>query len=101
MDKRESERQGVRKITEIFAGVHTPAMLSAVARVGPMDKVRNAVDPECSVGEALTGVAQRATIDVGNGCKPGDTARHAVGMDGKGRKYGGDRDGPLQKRNKD
>lgn len=61
-----------------------------------MDKVQNAVDPECSVVEAHTGVAQSATIGVGNGCKPGDTARHAVGMDGKGRKYGGDRDGPLK-----
>jgi hypothetical protein len=90
----------MRTLPAILAGVLLMTMVVA-AHAGPVDKAKNAVDPDCTVGKAVKGAAQRATIGVGNRCKPGETARDTVGLDGKDKKKDGDRDGPLAKRKKD
>jgi hypothetical protein len=89
------------KIAAMLAGVLLTTMITAAAQAGPVDKAKNAVDPDCSVGKAVKGAAQRATIGVGNRCKAGETARDTVGLDGKDKKKDGDREGPLAKRKKD
>lgn len=51
----------MRKIPAILAGMLVPVMLAAAAHAGPVDKARDAVDPDCSVGKAVKG--GRATGD--------------------------------------
>lgn len=65
---------------------------------GPLDKARQAVDPDCTAGKAVKGAAMKATVGVGNRCSVAETARDVTGTDGKNRK--GDKDGdggPLRK----
>lgn len=90
----------MRKIPVILACIVMLAM-AAAARAGPVDKARNAVDSECSVGKAVKGAAQRATSGVGNRCKLGEDARDTVGLDGNDGNKHGESGGPLKKRNKD
>lgn len=74
------------------------ALVAAVAGnagAGPVSAAKDAVDPDCTVGKAVKGAAERATVGVGNRCKPGETARDAVGLDGKK-----DRDKHERKRKK-
>jgi hypothetical protein len=72
---------------------------TAIAHAGPVAKTKDAVDPDCTVGKAAKGAAERATVGVGNRCKPAETARDAVGIDNK--KKHGKNDGPLPKPLKD
>ncbi len=85
-------------ITVILAGIFIVAIFAAPAHAGPVDKARNTIDPDCSVGKAVKGAAQRATIGVGNRCKPGKTARDTAGMDGNDRNKNADREGPIKRR---
>ncbi len=67
---------------------------------GPVGKAKSAVDPDCSVGKAAKGAVERSTVGVGNRCKPGETARDVVGVDGNKKKHGKN-DGPLNGRDND
>jgi hypothetical protein len=73
-------------------------LIAGVAHAGPVSKTKDAIDPDCTVGKAVKGAAERATVGVGNRCKPGETARDAVGLDGKDER---DTDGGPLKREKD
>ena len=68
--------------------------LGGVAHAGPVGKAKDAVDPDCTVGKAVKGAAERSTVGVGNRCKPAETARDAVGVDKKHNKD----NGPIKKR---
>lgn len=68
--------------TTILAAVLVAAV-AGNADAGPVSAAKDAVDPDCTVGKAAKGAAERATVGVGNRCKPGETARDAVGLDGK------------------
>ena len=79
------------------------AMEVRVALGGPLD-------PECTPGKAAKGAAERATVGVGNRCKPGeavtDTTKRALGVEDKGpiekhRDNDNDKDGGLLKNNKE
>lgn len=62
------------------------ALVAAVAGnagAGPVSAAKDAVDPDGTVGKAVKGATERATVGVGNRCKPGETTRDAVGLDGK------------------
>ena len=73
--------------------------IGGVAYAGPVAKTKDAVDPDCTVGKAAKGAAERGTVGVGNRCKPAETARDVVGADGK--KKHGKNDGPLKKQGND
>jgi hypothetical protein len=72
--------------------------LTGGAHAGPVNKAKNAVDPDCSVGKAAKGAVERSTVGVGNRCKPAETARDVVGVD---KKKHGKGDGPLKKQAND
>lgn len=73
--------------------------VNGTALAGPVSSAKDAVDPDCTVGKAVKGTAQRATVGVGNRCKPGETARDVVGIDGHDKR---DKDhGKTKKRNND
>lgn len=72
------------------------AAVAGTASAGPVSAAKDAVDPDCTVGKAAKGAAERATVGVGNRCKPGETARDAVGLDGK--KDRDKRDGKRRKK---
>ena len=73
------------------------ALAFTAADAGPLDKAKNAVDPDCTPAKAAKGAAMRATVGVGNRCDVAETARDVTGLDGRKN----DRDGPLAKRRKD
>jgi hypothetical protein len=76
-------------------------LLAGGASAGPLDRAKNAVDPDCTPGKAAKGAAMRATVGVGNRCDVGETARDVTGIDDRvdGRNKKGD--GPLAKRRND
>lgn len=59
------------------------------------------IDPDCTVEKGLKGAAAKAAIGVGGRCKPGevaaDSAKRAVGVDGKKKK---EKDGLVKKAGK-
>jgi hypothetical protein len=71
--------------------------LAVTADAGPVGKAKDAVDPDCTVGKAAKGAVERSTVGVGNRCKPAETARDAVGVDGK-KKNRSKNDGPRKTR---
>jgi hypothetical protein len=67
----------------------------------PLERAKDAVDPDCNVAKAARGAATKAVVGVrGNRCDVGETARDTLGIDDRdhGKKNG---DGPLKKRRKD
>ena len=75
--------------------------VTAAAQAGPLDKAKDAVDPDCTPGKAAKGAAERATVGVGNRCKAGETTRDTLGVDDKRKKDDGDGNGPLNKSKND
>jgi hypothetical protein len=69
--------------------------LGGIAHAGPVAKTKNAVDPDCTVGKAVKGAAERSTVGVGNRCKPAETARDVVGVDNVKKPKKGN--GPIKK----
>ena len=67
------------------------------AHAGPVGKTKDAVDPDCTVGKAVKGAAERAAVGVGNRCKTAETARDTLGVDKKHDKD----NGPVGKRRND
>ena len=76
------------------------ALGATVATAGPLDKAKNAVDPDCTPGKAAKGAAMKATVGIGNRCGVAETARDVSGVDDRvdGRKGG--KDGGLLMRKK-
>jgi hypothetical protein len=63
---------------------------------GIVDKAKDAVDPDCTVGKAVKGAATKAVVGIrGNRCDAGETARDTLGIDDRERRDE-DRDGPLK-----
>lgn len=89
----------MRNIWIVTAALAATLAFAGVAHAGPIAKTKDAIDPECTVGKAAKGAAERATVGVGNRCKPGETARDAVGID-NGSKHG-KHNGPLNKKDND
>jgi hypothetical protein len=74
--------------------------LSGPALAGPLDKAKEAVDPDCNVAKAARGAATKAVVDVrGNRCDVGETTRDTLGIDDRDRKK--DDGGPFKNRGKD
>jgi hypothetical protein len=70
--------------------------LSAGVLAEPLEKAKDAVDPDCTVGEAVKGTATKAIVGVrGNRCDVGETARDTLGIDDRERRDE-DHDGPLK-----
>jgi len=62
---------------------------------GPLEKAKQAVDPDCNVAKAARGAATKAVIGIrGNRCDAGETARDTLGIDDRDSK---NNDGPLKK----
>lgn len=55
------------------------------AYAGPIDRAKDAVDPDCTVAKAAKGAARKAVIGIGNRCDVAETARDVTGVDGKGK----------------
>jgi hypothetical protein len=91
--------KNMRTIWTVAAALAATLTLAGVAFAGPVAKTKDAVDPDCTVGKAVKGAAERAAVGVGNRCKPGETARDVVGIDNK--KKSGKNDGPLKNRDGD
>jgi hypothetical protein len=73
-------------------------VLAGTALAGPVEKARNAVDPDCSVGKAARGAATKAVVGVrGNRCDAGETMRDTLGVDDQDRNKRDD-DGLQRKR---
>ena len=70
--------------------------LAGPALAGPIEKTKEAVDPNCDVGKAAKGAAMKATVGVGNRCGVGETTRDTLGIDDKGGKKKDD-GGPVKK----
>jgi hypothetical protein len=86
----------MRTIWTLTVALAATLTLASVTHAdGPVGKAKDAVDPDCTVGKAAKGAVERSTVGVGNRCKPGETARDAVGIDNK--KKRGKNDGPLKK----
>ena len=85
----------MRMIWTVTVALAATLTIGGVAYAGPVAKTKDAVDPDCTVGKAAKGAVERGTVGVGNRCKPGETARDVVGVDGK--KKHGKNDGPLKK----
>jgi hypothetical protein len=80
----------------LVAGVLLAVAGPALA-AGPLEKAKDAVDPDCTVGKAAKGAATKAVVGIrGNRCDAGETMRDTIGIDGRdgGRN---DDDGPLKK----
>jgi len=78
-------------IAGLLLAVAGPALAA-----GPLEKAKDAVDPDCTVGKAAKGAATKAVVGVrGNRCDAGETMRDTLGVDGRGNKN--DDDGPLKK----
>ena len=78
------------------------ALATTVAAAGPLDKAKNAVDPDCTPGKAAKGAAMNATVGIGNRCGIAETARDVTGVDDRvdGRQDD-NRGGPLRRAGKD
>jgi hypothetical protein len=74
------------------------ALAATQAVAGPLDKAKNAVDPDCTPAKAAKGAAMKATVGVGNRCNVAETARDVTGIDDRVDGRNKDRDGPLAKR---
>jgi hypothetical protein len=73
-------------------------VLAGSALAEPLEKAKNAVDPDCDVGKAARGAATKAVVGVrGNRCDAGETMRDALGVDDQDRNKRDD-DGLLGKR---
>jgi hypothetical protein len=67
---------------------------------GPLEKAKDAVDPDCNVAKAARGAATKAVVGVqGNRCDIGETTRDTIGIDD--RDSNKNDDGPLKKLRKD
>jgi hypothetical protein len=80
----------------LIAGLFLALAGTALA-AGPLEKAKDAVDPDCTVGKAAKGAATKAVVGVrGNRCDAGETMRDTIGIDDRdhGKK---DDDGPLKK----
>jgi hypothetical protein len=84
-----------------------PALLVALTLAGAShadgvgSRVKDAIDPDCTVAKAAKGAATKAVVGVrGNRCDAGETMRDTLGIDDRdhGKK---DDDGPLKKLRKD
>jgi hypothetical protein len=84
-----------------------PALLVALTLAsashadGVGSRVKDAIDPDCTVAKAAKGAATKAVVGVrGNRCDAGETMRDTLGIDDRdhGKK---DDDGPLKKLRKD
>jgi hypothetical protein len=74
-------------------------LLAAPALAGPLEKAKDAVDPDCTVAKAARGAATKAVVGVrGNRCDVGETTRDTLGIDDRDRNKD---DGPLKKRKQD
>jgi len=72
--------------------------LAGPALAGPLDKAKDAVDPDCNVAKAARGAASKAVVGVrGNRCDVAETTRDALGIDDRDSK----RDNGLLERRKD
>ena len=87
----------MRNIWTVTAALAATLAFAGIAHAGPVKATKDAIDPDCTVGKAVKGAAERSTVGVGNRCKPGETARDAVGIDGKKKGSG---EGPVEKRRK-
>ena len=77
-------------------------VLSTPASAGPLEKAKDAVDPDCTIGKAAKGAARKATIGVrGNRCDLGETTRDTLGIDDRERDDKQSGDGPLKGLRKD
>ncbi len=77
------------------------ALAATVAAAGPLDKAKNAVDPDCTPGKAAKGAAMKATVGIGNRCDVAETARDVTGVDDRVDGRDNDRAGRLAKRKSD
>ncbi len=77
----------------------SPMMVAATVLAGPVDKAKQAVDPDCTLVKAAKGAVQRSTIGVGNRCKPGETARDTLGIDNRPKNRDHDGNESLPNRN--
>jgi hypothetical protein len=76
-------------------------VLIGPARAGPLEKAKDAVDPDCTVGKAAKGAATKAVVGVrSNRCGVAETTRDTLGIDDRDREKKDD-DGPLKKRRND
>lgn len=66
-------------------------VLSTSASAGPLEKAKQAVDPDCTLGKTVKGAARKATLGVrGNRCDLGEATRDTLGIDDRERKREGD-----------
>lgn len=60
--------------------------LAGTALAGPLDKAKDAVDPDCNVAKAARGAATKAVVGVrGNRCDAAETTRDTLGIDDRDR----------------
>ena len=77
------------------------ALAAAVASADPLDKAKDAVDPDCNLERAARGAAAKATVGVrSNRCDVAETTRDALGVDDRDSKKKDD-DGERKKLRKD
>ena len=80
----------------VIAGLVLAVAAPALA-AGPLEKAKDAVDPDCNVAKAAKGAATKAVVGVrGNRCDAGETMRDTLGVDDRDRGKKDD-DGPLKK----
>jgi hypothetical protein len=73
-------------------------VVAGTALAGPLEKAKDAVDPDCDVGKAARGAATKAVVGVrGNRCDAAETMRDTLGADDQDRNKRDD-DGLLRKR---
>ena len=57
-------------------------VVAGPALAGPLEKAKDAVDPDCTVAKAARGAASKAVVGVrGNRCDVAETTRDALGID--------------------
>jgi hypothetical protein len=62
-------------------------VLAGTALAGPLDKAKDAVDPDCNVARAARGAATKSVVGMrGNRCDAAETARDTLGIDDRDRK---------------
>ena len=73
-------------------------VLAGPALGGPLEKAKDAIDPDCTVAKAARGAASKAAVGVrSNRCDVAETTRDALGIDDRDRK---NKDGGSFKRRK-
>lgn len=72
-------------------------VLAGPALGGPLEKAKEAIDPDCTVAKAARGVASKAVVGArSNRCDVGETTRDVLDVDDRDREN--EDDGPFRRR---